>query len=365
MPVNIFLAVLLLYFVTGCVTAPKPDKMILERTSFSSLSGWQDDRLSEALPAFIKSCRKISSLPKNTTIAAGIITGQAKDWQDSCTIALALEAADDITIRHFFEQEFVPFTVRNHDQEEGLFTGYYEIGLHGSPYKTSRYTEPLYQCPANISKPFYNRKEINDGALAGKNLEMLYVDDPVKSFFLHIQGSGRVQLEDGRVIRVGYAAQNGQPYFAIGRQLIEQGEIKKENMSAQAIKEWLYGNPAQAKSLMEKNPSYIFFRKIEGEGPIGGQGVALTPERSLAVDKHFIPYGLPIWLDTTYPKTPVSNAATFQKLLVSQDTGGAIRGPVRGDVFFGYGDQAEKLAEYMKNTGRYTLLLPRALAQKY
>ena len=192
---------------------------------------------------------------------------------------------------------------------------------------------------------------------------MLYVNDPVKAFFLHIQGSGRVQLEDGRVIRVGYAAQNGQPYFAIGRHLIEQGEISKENMSAQAIKDWLYSHPTQAKTLMEKNPSYIFFRQIDGEGPIGGQGVALTPERSLAVDKRFIPYGLPIWLETTYPQTPISSPAPFRKLLIAQDTGGAIRGPVRGDVFFGYGNKAEKLAEYMKNTGHYTLLLPRTLAE--
>ncbi len=359
---------LLLALVPACIMAPKqPDKLVLIRTHFTALHGWEKDNFTEVLPAFLKSCEKLTRLSATAPLADNIrqLAGDASDWQMVCTLASQLEASASNDIRQFFEQYFVPFEVRNNAQAEGLFTGYYEIDLRGSRSKTATYVEPLYTTPGAISKPFYSRKQINDGALAGKQLEMLYVDDPVAAFFLHIQGSGRVELDDGSTIRVGYAGQNGQPYVAIGRYLIEQGIIEKEHMSARAIKNWLYANPDKAKGLMETNPSYIFFREIDGEGPIGAQGVALTPERSLAIDKRFLPYGLPIWLETTYPDTPRMKGTAFRKLLVTQDTGGAIRGPVRGDIFFGHGAKAEMWAEYMKNPGRYTLLLPLTLARKF
>lgn len=358
---------LVLSLVSACVTAPppKPDRLVLVQSNFAALTGWENDHLNDALTSFVRSCQKLVTLPVDDTSPVKKLGGSGKDWRAVCAKASALQGKGDYAIKTFFEQNFVPFHVHNNEMEEGLFTGYHEIDLEGSVTKTSHYTEPLYRLPrVPYTKPFYSRKEINEGALAGKNLEMLYINDPVKVFFLHIQGSGRVRLEDGRIIRVGYAEQNGHPYVAIGRCLIERGVLDKKNVSARAIKAWLYSHPSQAKALMELNPSYVFFREIIGEGPIGAEGVPLTPERSLAVDKRFIPYGLPVWLETSYPETPTAKTAPLQKLFITQDTGGAIRGPVRGDVFFGNGDRAEMLAEYMKNKGRYTILLPLSLAAR-
>lgn len=355
---------LLCCLLTACFgpAKPVPDKLVLKPTSFGALAGWEDDRFSEALPVFLRSCAK---LPEGSSASGSLIekiTINASDWQESCDAALAMEGKPDSEIRQFFESQFMPFEVWNNDTREGLFTGYHEIDLTGNWQPSERYKVPLYK---NVKDtPSYDRKAIDAGALTGRGQELLYVDDPVKAFFLHIQGSGRVLLEDGQVVRVGYAGQNGYPYVAIGRTLIEQGEIEKKDMSARAIKSWLYAHPDQAQAMMENNPSYVFFRQIEGEGPIGAEGVPLTSERSLAVDKRFMAYGLPIWLETDYPETPAYSPVPFRKLLITQDTGGAIRGPVRGDVFFGNGDKAEMLAEYMKNTGRYSVLLPVPLARR-
>jgi membrane-bound lytic murein transglycosylase A len=207
-------------------------------------------------------------------------------------------------------------------------------------------------------RPYEDRARIEGGALKGRDLEMVWVDDAVDAFFLHIQGSGRVVMEDGSVMRVGYAGQNGHPYVAVGRELIARGVLTKENVSMQSIREWLRANPGEAAGLMNKNPSFVFFRPLDGEGPQGAQGVALTPGRSLAVDRSFVPYGLPVWLDA---QDPLDGAARLRRLMVAQDTGGAIRGPVRGDVFWGHGDDAELRAGKMKSPGRYHLLIPRTV----
>jgi membrane-bound lytic murein transglycosylase A len=205
-------------------------------------------------------------------------------------------------------------------------------------------------------KPFASRADIDNGSLAGRGLELAWVDDADAAFFLHIQGSGRVALENGTTLRVGYDGQNGHVYQAIGRTLIQRGELTPENTSMQTIKQWLVAHPQQAASLRQENPSYIFFREIVGDGPIGAQNVALTPQRSLAVDPNFIPYGAPIWLSATHPTQP--NTA-IRRLLIAQDTGGAIRGAVRGDYFWGAGPEAEELAGVMKSRGAYWLLLPK------
>ncbi|HEX6977888.1 MAG TPA: MltA domain-containing protein, partial [Alphaproteobacteria bacterium] len=200
-------------------------------------------------------------------------------------------------------------------------------------------------------------QEIDEGALEGRNLELVWVADPIDAFFLHIQGSGRVRLADGSTIRVGYAAQNGHPYLAIGRPLIDRGAIPKDKVSMQSIRAWLAANPDEAERIMWLNASYVFFRELEGEGPLGAQGVPLTPGRSLAVDRRHIPLGAPIWLDTTLP---TEGTPPFRRLMVAQDTGGAIRGPLRGDVFWGHGSDAAERAGRMRSTGRMWILLPRA-----
>jgi membrane-bound lytic murein transglycosylase A len=211
--------------------------------------------------------------------------------------------------------------------------------------------------------PYYSHQEIDQGALAERGFELLYVDDPVDAFFLHIQGSGRVFLDDGTEIRVGYAGKNGRPYVAIGRVLADRGEIPLEQVSLQSIRAWLAANPDRAKEVMYRNPSFIFFQQIEGEGPIGAQGTVLTPSRSIAVDTRLLPLGVPLFVDTVWP-AGTDQGLPMRRLMIAQDTGGAIRGPVRGDIYWGSGDIAGDFAGAMKSQGRYYLLLPVTVAER-
>jgi membrane-bound lytic murein transglycosylase A len=269
-----------------------------------------------------------------------------------------------------------------------LFTGYYEPLLHGSRTFGYPYTEPLYRPPDDLLRidlgrfnpelagyaiygrivggefvPYYSRRDIDAGALAGRGLELLWVDEPIDKFFLQIQGSGQVRLDDGSLIRVGYAGQNGHPYRAIGRDLIEMGVLTREQVTMPAIRAGLELHPNDALEIMERNRSYIFFEEhpelAPEEGPLGAQGVPLTAGRSLAVDPRFVPFGVPVWLDTTAPFP--EGAGPLRRLMVAQDTGSAIKGVVRGDVFWGAGERAEAIAGHMKSRGRYAVLLPKAL----
>jgi membrane-bound lytic murein transglycosylase A len=271
---------------------------------------------------------------------------------------------------------------------EGLFTGYYEPLLNGSRRFGRPYTVPLYRPPADLLHidlgrfnptlagyaiygrieggefvPYYSRRDIDAGALAGRGLELLWVDDPIDKFFLQIQGSGQVRLDDGSLVRVGYAGQNGHPYRAIGRDLIEMEVLTPEQVTMPAIRAWLELHPNDALNIMERNRSYIFFEErpelAPDDGPLGAEGVSLTAERSLAVDPRYIPFGVPIWLDTTAPFP--EGAGPLRRLVVAQDTGSAIKGVVRGDVFWGAGERAEAIAGHMKSRGRYAILLPKAL----
>lgn len=364
------------------------DKRTLKQAEFSDLNGWREDDLNGYLAAFHKSCAKILTLPDSRSLGAGKIAGIAADWKDLCEKSKTLppEAA---VIRPFLEKNFTPFEVRNNDEETGLFTGYYEASLKGSLEQSDIYHTPLYLRPdelvmVNLGRfrdslkgqriaglvkggelvPFADREKIETGSLAGRDLEIVWVDSAVDAFFLHIQGSGRVELEEGGDLRVGYAAQNGHPYFAIGKTLIEEGYVPREKMSMQAIRGWLDENPDRAQEVMNKNASYIFFRKLETDGPIGAQGVELTPKRSLAVDRKWMPLGVPIWLETELIDEQTEERTPFNRLMMAQDTGGAIRGPVRGDVFWGHGDEAYEKAGSMKSEGRYWILLPNTVAIK-
>jgi membrane-bound lytic murein transglycosylase A len=209
--------------------------------------------------------------------------------------------------------------------------------------------------------PYFDRDEIERGALDGRALELLWVDDPIDKFFLQIQGSGLVRLADGRLLRVGYADQNGRAYRPIGRDLVEMGELSREEVSLQSIAAWLRANPDRADAVMDKNPSYVFFQLLGDaealEGPLGAQGVPLLAGRSLAVDRRYIPYGAPVWLETEAPFP--DGERSLHRLMIAQDTGGAIKGGVRGDVFRGAGDLAEHVAGHMKSRGSYFLFLPK------
>ncbi|GLQ04929.1 murein transglycosylase A [Sneathiella chinensis] len=366
------------------------DQLVLEASDFSRLDGWSEDSFTGFLDAFGKSCEKIQTLPDSRSMGGQNIAGTAGDWKDVCEQGMALsgEAAD---IRSFVETRFTPFSVRNNDQPDGLFTGYYEASLKGSRVKSETYNTPLLKRPDDLVmvnlgafrdslrgqriagfvrdgqlKPYFDRTEIETGALDDRDLEIVYVDSAVDAFFLHIQGSGWVDMEDGNDLRVGYAGQNGHPYYAIGRTLIEQGHVTKEKMSMQAIRDWLETNPDKADELMRLNRSYVFFRELDTGGPIGAQGVELTPERSLAVDRKWMPLGVPIWLETELQENPDTDIVTpFRRLMMAQDTGGAIRGPVRGDVFWGHGQMAYDRAGAMKSGGRYWILLPNSVAERH
>ncbi|WP_372397869.1 murein transglycosylase A [Azospirillum sp. HJ39] len=362
---------------------PPPDALTLGPLSFADLPGWSADPVAQAVPALARSCARFKTLPADRTVGPGGVAGRIADWQTPCARLADLPPGDDAAARRFFETHFSPYAAGNNGTREGLFTGYYEAELEGSRRPDPAYPVPLYRKPPDLVmvdlgefaerwkgertagrvvdgrlKPYEDRAAIVGGALAGKGLELLWVKDPIAAFFLQIQGSGRVRLAGGGEMRVGYAGQNGHKYVAIGKELIDRGALKREEVSLQTIRAWLLANPDQAAAVMNVNPSYVFFQPLTGDGPNGAQGVALTPGRSLAVDSKFMPYGVPVWLDA---EDPLDGRQRLRRLLVAQDTGGAIRGPVRGDVFWGHGAEAEQAAGVMKSRGSYVLLLPKSV----
>lgn len=371
---------------------PEPEPPLpfeLEPASFDAFDGWSDDAAGEAITALRRSCAPILRRDPSGAFGNDPRTGTNADWQAICRAAAELGepgAIDDAAARGFFETWFQPYRVIGEGSSEGLFTGYFEPLLDGDVAPIPGGV-PLRQAPGDIIavdlgqfsedfageqvrgrlvgnrlEPYYSRGEIERGALDGRELEFVWVDDPIRKFFLQIQGSGLVRFADGRLLRVGYADQNGRVYRAIGRDLIEMGALTREEVSLQTIDAWLRANPDRAEEIMDKNPSYVFFTLLGEadalEGPLGAQGVPLQPERSLAVDRRFIPYGAPIWLETTAPFP--DGERPFRRLMIAQDTGGAIRGGVRGDVFWGTGDLAEFVAGHMNSRGSYYLMLPRA-----
>jgi membrane-bound lytic murein transglycosylase A len=365
----------------ACETTPPPPQLVLTPSRFADLPGWSADRHGEALAAMQRSCARIVSLSDTQQVGTGSVARPVAAWRAPCEQALRLDTADHAAVRAFMERSFAPFAAADNSNPEGLFTGYYEPELRGSRAAGGRYTVPLHGRPADLVtvdlalfkpewrgqritgrldggtlKPYPTRAEIESGALRTARSEIVWVDDAVDAFFLQVQGSGRVQFEDGSIMRVGYAAQNGHPYVAIGRELIARGALTRETVSMQSIRAWLAANPAEAANVMNLNPSYVFFRALDGDGPLGSEGVVLTPGRSLAVDRAFLAMGLPVWLDAEDPLDP---ALRVRRLMVAQDTGGAIRGPVRGDVFWGHGADAAERAGRMRSKGRYWILLPR------
>ncbi len=362
----------------------------LQPTSYESLTGWRDDNQQQALAAFKNSCAPIAASKRQGDFDGDDPRfGTWDQWRSICADLSQAIISDDQDARLFFETHFTPYQAWANDEDDGLFTGYYVASLNGAASPDARYKYPLYAKPDDLVmvdlgefrddlkgrriagmvkngrlRPYADRATIEDKGLDVEVL--LWADDLVDVFFLHIQGSGRVTMrkdtdqadtaEQSAYRFVGYAGQNGHPYHAIGKFLIQDEQISREDMSMQAIREWLKNNPDKAEDLLNKNPSYVFFRELDREGAVGGQNIVLTPERSLAIDHTYYPYGLPIWLDAAHP---AEDNAPLRRLMIGQDTGGAIRGPVRGDVFWGYGAQAEALAGQMKSAGKMTILLPR------
>jgi membrane-bound lytic murein transglycosylase A len=341
----------------------------LERAQWPMLTAWGSDNPTEALSAFLQSC---------------IVLSAKAEWLDSCNRASVLAAkprADLIT--QFFRDNFDPWRAVNADASDtGIVTGYYEPLLRGSRTPNKKYPYPVFAAPQDLVTvdlsdvypdlkfrrlrgrlvgnklvPYLERGEIESATNPLKGLEIAYVDDAVELFFLQIQGSGQIQLPDGSRLRVGYADQNGHPFRSLGGLLVRRGELKLERASMQGIKEWARRNPARIQRFMNHNPSYVFFKELPNDlsGPIGTLGVPLTAERSIAVDQRVIPLGAPVYLATTYP----GSKRELNRLMVAQDTGGAINGGVRADFYWGFGDNAGAEAGKMKQTGRMWVLLPK------
>lgn len=385
----------------------------LTKVAFEALPDWPTDAatgddLVEAVPALQRSCRRITALPATREITFGSVLSVAADWHAACQAVLDIVKDSKPTsgdLRHVLEAHFTAFSA--HDRavdyaakqqskdktaegdpkpaDQGLFTGYFEAELQGDRVKSAAFPYPIYGRPkdhitANLGAfdpdlagkrlvgrvqegrfiPYPSRETLESEHLLGKGLELYWARDPIDVFLLQVQGSGRIVLPDDTVARIGFAAHNGHPYKSIGRVLIERGDLKAHQASWDGIRGWIDNNPEKANALLWENPRFIFFREIDGEGPIGSEGLALTPGRSLAVDRRYIAMGTPIWLDTTWPSAPEK---PLRRLMVAQDTGGAIKGVVRGDFFWGYGAEALAYAGKMKSRGRYFLLLPNPVAE--
>lgn len=370
----------------GCAEKPPAPKeaTTLEPVAFSDLSGWADDDASAALAAFERSCAVFAKFPGDTAVGPQAIGGTAVDWQAAC--AAVPSNADAAAARSYFEGEFTPYSVTGAKGVEGLFTGYYEPELAGSRQRSDAYAVPLYRRPADLVmvdlgdfradlagnsiagrvldgrlKPYITRAEIQAGALDGQALEMLWVTDAVDAFFLQVQGSGRIRLAEGGTTRVGFAAHNGHGFVSVGRILVDEGKLTKDQATAQSVARWLKDHMAEAPGIMARNPRFIFFREIEGGGPVGAQGIVLTPERSMAVDGALLPLGAPMWIDTTWPAGTGRAGEPLRRLLVAQDVGGAIKGAVRADLFWGTGPAALDVAGRLKQPGRYFILLPKTV----
>jgi membrane-bound lytic murein transglycosylase A len=338
-----------------------PDKLVLQPVSFKDITGWSDDNHVDALGAFLKSCAAFDRMQDNDATGQDDLLAPAVVWREVCRKAESIPPGDDVLAKRFFEEYFIPARATDNGNPSGLVTGYYEPLLKGSRVQQRPFVYPVYGLPAP-GTPSYSRQQIDQGILAGHAPVIAYVDDPVRLFFLHIQGSGRILLPDNSVLRVGYAGSNGQPYVAIGKVLADRGLMNKEQVSMPLLRQWLYDHPGDMWKIMWENTSYVYFREMQGE-PLGTQQVPLTPGRSLAIDMRYIPLGTPLFVDTVLPETPDAPVTIHRRLMIAQDSGGAIRGPVRADIFFGFGEAAEQVAGRMKAGGALTLLLPRALAR--
>ncbi len=374
-PITLFVLLLL-----AACAAPQKPRLTLTPSRFADLPGWGEDHASEALAAFAKSCAELQKRDDGASVGPPELHLTAADWRTACVEAMQTPSEDGAA-RAFFERNFSPYLAGNNNESEGLFTGYYEPQLNGARQRGGAFQTPLLRRPPDLVMvelgrfrpawrgeriagrvvdgsllPYPSRAEIERGALDRMHLAILWVDDPVDAFFLQVQGSGRVRMPDGSMVQLGYDGQNGQTYVAIGKLLVDRGVMAREDVSLQSIRAWIKAHPAEGAALMDENPSYVFFRERAGDGPLGAEGIVLTPGRSLAVDRNFIPLGAPLYLVTDNP--------ALRRLMVAQDTGGAIAGPVRGDVFWGFGPEAEAKAGAMRARGHYYILLPKRVYSK-
>lgn len=356
----------------------------LSLVTLASLEGWFSHDHDAARQALRRSCREM--LEQGAGFSRPVrFGGSPSSWRSACLAAF--EAGD---ARLYFERMFRAYRVNDPERPQGLFTGYYEPEVEGSRERSTVFAVPIYRRPPELvsfaenettatglaygrlvdgkAAPFHTRRDIEEGALEGRGLEIVWLRDWADAFFIHVQGSGRVRLAEGGSIRLSYAAKSGLPYTGIGGLLVARGAVPEHAMSMQAIRSWMARHPREARELMWENESFVFFREVELEvpelGALGAQHVQLTPRRSLAVDRSLWMFGTPVWLDTLAPIREDGHVAPFRQLLVAQDTGSAIKGLARGDVYWGFGDAAAHVAGPMKSAGTMIVLLPQDVADE-
>ena len=353
---------------------------------WSEVAGWHDDDHLAAYKAFRTSCQPIAAQngPPAESKALGI------SLRDPCRIARGLELSDGAKAKAFFEEHFLPLRISRLGEGEGFVTGYYEPILEGSRTENEIYNVPVYRRPSNLFVkgqtqasvglpnkgavyrkigrrklvPYYDRAEIEDGKIEGRGLEIVYLKNQTDLLFAQIQGSARIVTPDGSMVRINYDAHNGYPYTPVGRILIDRGIIPREQMSMQKIREWMEQNPDGANELRRQNRSYVFFREVnlsDKDEPVGAQGVPLTAGRSIAVDKALHVYGTPFFIEGDLPIESERAKTPFRRLMIAQDTGSAIVGPARADLYFGAGAEAGRVAGRLKNNARFVMLVPRGL----
>ena len=354
--------------------------------AWNEITGWAADDHLQAYKAFRTSCASIAaqrSQPVDSR-ALGI------SLREPCRVARAREITEDARARAFFEENFLPVRISRLGEDAGFVTGYYEPIIDGSRTRTDVYSVPVYRRPSNLFVrgftqesvslpnkgqvfrkigrrklvPYYDRGEIEDGAIAGRGLEICWLKNQTDLLFAQIQGSARVRLEDGPTVRINYDAHNGYPYTAVGRVLIDRGIIPKEQMSMQKIREWMEQNPDGANEVRRQNRAYVFFREVslsDKDEAVGAQGVPLTPGRSIAVDKSLHVYGTPFFIEGELPIESEQSKTPFRRLMVAQDTGSAIIGPARADIYYGAGTEAGRISGRIRHNMRFVMLVPKSL----
>lgn len=365
-----------------------------EMLDWSALDGWMQDDLAAAFAAFRASCKPLIGRAKaefrRPTPPPADVRPMRRALAHVCNSAAALDRPDSTAARQFFEAHFRPVQIAKVGEEKGFLTGYYEPILEGSRFPSDEYDVPVYAPPSNLIAagrrqlsggfpnkgkvgrrlgrrkivPYYDRGEIEDGILAGRGLEICWLKDPVDALFMQIQGSARVKLDTGKTLRLNYAAHNGLPYTPVGRVLIERGLVSRADMSMDRIRDYMTKNPVEGAEVRRQNRSYVFMRETglaDDEEPTGAQGVALTPRRSIAVDGRLHVYGTPFFISAELPIDSEAPTTPFRHLMVAQDTGSAIVGPARADIYFGAGDKAGEIAGRVKQSGRFVMLVPRVI----
>jgi membrane-bound lytic murein transglycosylase A len=353
---------------------------------WGDIAGWNEDDHLQAFQAFRASCKPINAQGKSSAESKAL----GVSLRDPCRAAKTAEVSDAAQARAFFEAQFVPLRISRLGEAEGFVTGYYEPVIDGSRTPTDVYTVPVYRRPSNLFVrgvrqdaaglpnkgqvfrkigrrklvPYYDRAEIEDGAIAGRGLEICWLKNQTDLLFTQIQGSARVRLEDGSTLRINYDAHNGYPYTPVGRILIERNIIPKDQMSMHRIREWMEQNPDGANELRRQNRSYVFFREValsDRDEAVGAQGVPLTPGRSIAVDKSLHVYGTPFFIEGELPIESEQSKTPFRRLMIAQDTGSAITGPARADLYFGAGADAGKVSGRLRHGVRFVMLVPKSL----